>query len=174
MNTIPHTQTIWIASTPSSIQNNLDEITWCKNLKDAKLIIRKHEIDTVNSHYSTGVKLFIKPISKIIVEDVETYGEINLWISETNREYLLDKVEMTKKEISSGDIKFKVRYILVATEDNVLKYYSHKEFNTFWSTSIEDVILYNSEYEAEEQKLYAATHDNMKVSLKKIKIDYIY
>lgn len=182
MNTIPRTQTIWIADTLPNAQNNLDEIVWCKSIDDAKYTIQEYEINTVNSQCVSGSKHFIKPVSKIVVEDADAYGTINLWIRETKREYLMDKVELIPREVSSGNINTEMtKYILTTVEHGMLKYFCQKDiknFDTFLSTDIKDVILYNREVEAEEQARQAKIYNKMKVSVRKIKIDakinYIY
>lgn len=182
MNTIPRTQTIWIADTLPNAQNNLDEIVWCKSIDDAKYTIQEHEINTINSQCVSGSKHFIKPISKIVVEDADAYGTINLWIRETKREYLMDKVELIPREVSSGNINAEMtKYILTTIEHGMLKYFSRKDtksFNTFWSTDMKDVILFNTEVEAEEQERQIKIYDKMKVSVRKITINatinYIY
>ena len=182
MNTIKHTQTIWISNEVPNLQNNLDEVTWCKSIDDAKYTIQEYEINTVNSQCVSGSKHFIKPISKIVVEDADAYGTINLWIRETKREYLMDKVELIPREVSLGNINAEMtKYILTTVEHGMLKYFCQKdikEFDTFLSTDIKDAILYNREVEAKEQARQAEIYNKMKVSVRKIKIDakinYIY
>ena len=44
MNTIKHTRTIWISNEVPNLQNNLDEVTWCKTINDAKHTIQEYEI----------------------------------------------------------------------------------------------------------------------------------
>lgn len=182
MNTIKHTRTIWISDEVPYLQNNTNEVGWCKTIEDAKYAIQEYEIEIVNSKFVKNVEIFIKPIEKIVVEDSESYGLINLWLSETNRQYLIDKVELIPKEVSSGNINTEmIKYILTSVEHGVLKYFSRKDkksFNTFWSTDMKDVILYNTDVEAEEQERQINIYDKMKVSVRKIKIDakidYIY
>lgn len=182
MNTTKHIRTIWISKDVPNLQNNLDEITWCKTIDDAKHTIQEYEIETINSKFLEGVQRFIRPIEKIVVEDSETYGLINLWLSETNRQYLIDKVELIPREVSLGNINTEMtRYILTTVQHGMLKYFSQKdikEFDTFLSTDIKDAILYNREVEAEEQARQAEIYNKMKVSVRKIKIDakinYIY
>lgn len=182
MNTIKHTQIIWISDNVPNLQNNLDEVTWCKTIDDAKHTIQEYEIETINSKFSESVQRFIRPIEKLVVEDSETYGLINLWLSETNRQYLMDKVELIPREVSSGNINTEMtKYILTTVEHGVLKYFSRqdkKSFNTFWSTDMKDVILYNTEVEAEEQERQSKIYDKQQVSVRKIKINatinYIY
>lgn len=182
MNTIKHTRTIWISNEVPNLQNNLDEVTWCKTIDDAKHTIQEYEIETINSKFTEGMHGFIKPIEKLVVEDSNTYGEINLWLSETNRQYLMDKVELIPKEVSLGNINSEMtKYILTTVQHGMLKYFSQKdikEFDTFLSTDIKDAILYNREVEAEEQARQAEIYNKMKVSVRKIKINatinYIY
>ena len=182
MNTIKHTQIVWISNEVPNLQNNLDEVTWCKTIDDAKHTIQEYEIETINSKFLDDVQRFIKPIEKLVVEDSETYGLINLWLSETNRQYLMDKVELIPREVSLGNINTEMtRYILTTVQHGMLKYFSQKdikEFDTFLSTDIKDAILYNREVEAKEQARQAEIYNNMKVSVRKIKIDakinYIY
>ena len=182
MNTTKHIRTIWISKDVPNLQNNLDEITWCKSIDDTKHTIQEYEIETINSKFLEGVQRFIRPIEKIVVEDSETYGLINLWLSETNRQYLIDKVELIPREVSLGNINTEMtRYILTTVQHGMLKYFSQKdikEFDTFLSTDIKDAILYNREVEAEEQARQAEIYNKMKVSVRKIKIDakinYIY
>ena len=182
MNIIKHTQTIWISNEVPNLQNNFDEITWCKTVDDAKHTIQEYEIEVINSKFAEGIQRFIKPFEKLVVEDSNTYGEINLWLSETNRQYLIDKVELIPKEVSLGNINSEMtKYILTTVQHGMLKYFSQKdikEFDTFLSTDIKDAILYNREVEAEEQARQAEIYNKMKVSVRKIKIDakidYIY
>ena len=138
MNTIKHTQIIWISNEVPNLQNNLDTVIWCKTLDDFIHTVQQHEIDTFNANYNNEYnefKKFIKPIEKIIVEDSDTYSRVNLWITETNRQYLTDKVELIPKEVSSGNINTEMtKYILTTVEHGMLKYFSRKDtksFNTF-------------------------------------------
>ena len=182
MNTITYTQIIWISNEVPNLQNNLDEVVWCKTIDDAKHTIQEYEIETINSKFLNDIQRFIKPIEKLVVEDSKTYGLINLWLSETNRQYLMDKVELIPREVSSGNINTEMtRYILTTVEHGMLKYFSQKDvksFDTFLSTDIKDAILYNREIEAEEQARQAKIYSKTKVSIRKIKIDakinYIY
>ena len=182
MNIIKRTQIIWISNEIPNLQNTFDEVTWCKTIDDAKHTIQEYEIETINSNFVKNVETFIKPIEKLVVEDSESYGLINLWLSETNRQYLMDKVELIPREVSSGNINTEMtKYILTTVEHGMLKYFSRKDtksFNTFWSTDMKDVILFNTEIEAEEQERQIKIYDKMKVSVRKIKINatinYIY
>ena len=182
MNTMNRTQTIWISNNVPNLQNNRDEIIWCKTIDDAKNTIQSREITTINCRFSETVNIYDVPINKIIVEDSDTYAYINLWLSETNRQYLLNNVELIPREISLGNINSEMtKYILTTVQHGMLKYFSQKnikEFDTFLSTDIKDAILYNREVEAEEQARQAEIYNKMKVSVRKIKIDatinYIY
>ena len=182
MNTISHTQTIWIANTLPNAQNNLDEIVWCKSIDDAKYTIQEYEINIVNSQCVSGSKHFIKPISKIVVEDADAYGTINLWIRETKREYLMDKVELIPREVSSGNINTEMtKYIITRIIDGRLTYFSRKEDNidaSYWSDDIKHAIMYNLKNDAEEQitKHYAENSnywDIRKITINAT-INYIY
>lgn len=181
MNTIKHTQIIWISNEVPNLQNNLDEVTWCKTIDDAKHTIQEYEIETINSNFVKNIETFIKPIEKLVVEDSETYGHINLWLSETNRQYLMDKVELIPREVLSGNIKVELtKYIITRIIDGRLTYFSRKEDNvdaSYWSDDMKHAIMYNLKNDAEEQitKHYAK---NSNWDIRKIKInamiDYIY
>ena len=69
MNTMNRTQTIWISNNVPNLQNNRDEIIWCKTIDDAKNTIQSREITTINCRFSETVNIYDVPINKIIVED---------------------------------------------------------------------------------------------------------
>lgn len=173
---------IWISDDAPNFQKNPHNTMWCKTSDDAKHSIQEYEIEHFNVRFGKSDNIPLETISKIIVENYCDYSDMNNWLKDTNRQYLLDKVEVIPKEISSGDIKFEIiRYILTYVNDNRTYYFSQKDekrCNKFWSSDIRDAIMYNTEIEAEEQERQIKIYDKINASVRKIKINakinYIY